>query len=405
MKKIIHKGTALDLIQTAHMESHIPIVYCHMVLDTAIDVSRLKQAVGYTAEIVPQILCRYNKIKNAWVPAKYDSNSVVKIVSEKKRYEGLVWDLCTGPQLKINIYHQDAGDSLQIGMSHILSDGAGFKQYLALLCKFYNKQDSQAASEVNSRSVIPLLFHTAVQRLPHISKRIDKGNIPAVLPAEQDNGFLQSLKVTLSEEQFKMIQTKVKNLQVTMNDVFMASYTYALKPFIIQDEIILSCPADLRKFRTPDGKLAIANMTGKYLCRISLAKDDGLREIALAVHQEMERQKSHYDCFHFILLLQILHAILPANLLRLITNPFYSAPPTSYTNVGTIDEKKIFFQGMSIKECYLCGTYRQAPSFQVSISTYKNVCTLAANMCGTKKQKITGLQLLNRMKSALLCRL
>lgn len=400
MKKKIHKGTALDLIQTAYMESHIPILYCYMVLDTAIDISRLKQAVRSTAEIVPQILCRYNGAKNTWVPAKYDSNSMVKILSEKNCYEDLIWDLRIGPQLKINIYHQSAGDSLQIAMSHILADGTGFQQYLALLCKFYNEQNSKAISEVNFRSVIPLLFHTAIQRLPYIIKHVDKGNVPEILPVEQGQTLLNSLKVTLSKEQLKMVQKKANSLHVTLNDVFMASFAYSLKSFITQNEITLPCPADLRKFGSQNSKLTIANMTGKYLCRISFGKDERLKEMTLAVHQEMERQKSHYDCFHFILFLQILHAILPANLLRLITKSLYSVEPISYTNMGTIDEK-IFFQDITIKECYLCGTYRKAPSFQVSISTYKNDCTLAVNLYGTEKQRATAMQLLNQMKSVL----
>lgn len=404
MKKKIRKGTALDLIQTAHMESHIPLVYCYMVLDAAINVNRLKRAISRTTEIVPQILCGYNETKNAWIPAKYDCNSIVKIISEKNCYEDLIWDLHRGPQLKINIYHQSAGDSLQIAMSHILTDGVGFKQYLALLCIFYNELDSQAVGQVNSRSVMPLLFHTAIRRLPHISKHVDKGNIPAILPVEQSQTLLHSLKVTLSEEQLKLVQRKAKNLHVTLNDVFMASYAYALKSFTTQEEIILPCPVDLRKFGGQNGRMTVANMIGKYLCRISLAKDNELKEIILAVHQEMERQKSHYDCFHLILFLQLLHAILPANLLRHITKALYSVEPISYTNMGTIDEK-LLFQGTTIKECYLCGTYRKAPSFQVSISTYNNVCTLAVNMCGTEKQKIIGMQLLNKMKSALLCEL
>lgn len=404
MKTKIYKGTALDLIQTTYMGNHIPLVYCYMELGTVIDVNRLKQAVSRTAEIVPQILCGYNETKNAWIPIKYDCNSMVKTISEKNCYEDLIWDLRTGPQLKINIFHQGAGDRLQIAMSHILADGAGFQQYLILLCTFYNNQDLQAVSEVNSRSVIPLIFRTAIQRLPHISKHVEKENTPPILPMEQGQTLLYSLKVTLSEEQLKMVQENARNLHVALNDVFMASYAYALKSFTTQNEIILPCPADLRKFVTKNGKLTIANMTGKYLCPISLAKGDGLKEITLAVHQEMERQKSHYDCFHSILFLQILHTILPINLLRHITRAFYSVEPISYTNMGTIDEK-IFFQGTTIKEFYLCGTYRQAPSFQVSISTYKNICTFAVNMCGTEKQRIIAMQLLNKMKSASLCEL
>lgn len=403
MRKKIYKGTALDLIQTVHMENHVPIVYCYMALDKAIDTDRLKQAVTRTAEIVPQILCRYNDLKNAWYPAEYDSHSVVKNVSAMNCYKDLVWDLRIDPQLRINVCHQDAGDILHIGMSHILTDGAGFQQYLALLCKFYNEPDLPVSNEVNCRSIIPLLFQTALQRLPRINKHIHKGNIPAFLPYDQDKGLLHSLKVTLSEEQLKMVQKKAKQLHVTLNDLFMAAYACALKASTLREEIILPCPADLRKYDRRNGNLTIANMTGKYLCHISLAKENRLREIALAVHKEMEWQKSRYSCFHQVPLLQILHAVLPNRVLRLAVRPLYSVEATSYTNMGTIDEHGVFFQGMSIKECYLCGTYRQSPSFQVSISTYKNVCTLAANMLATEEQRISGMRLLKDMKSSLLC--
>lgn len=401
MKKRIYKATALDLVQTAYMENHIPLIYCYMELDTVIDVGRLKRALSRTTEIIPQILCGYNATRNTWTPAKYDSNSVVKTVMEKNRYEDLIWDLHTGPQLKINICHQSTGDSLQIAMSHILTDGVGFQQYLALLCTFYNGQDSMGFREENFRSVVPLLFHTAIQGLPSISKHDDKRSIPAVLPVEQGQTLLHSQKVNLSEEQLQMVRKRVRNLHVTLNDAFMASFAYALKSFTRQDELILPCPVNLRKFSTLNGRLTVANMTGKYLCPISLAKDKDLKALTLAVHQEMERLKSQHTCFRSIVLLHILHFILPIHFLRHITRAFYSVEPVSYTNMGTIDES-ISFQGLTLKECYLCGTYRQAPSFQVSISTYKDVCTLAVNIRGTEKQRIAGMQILNKMKSALL---
>lgn len=125
-----------------------------MELDTTIDIMRLKQAISRTALVVPQILCGYNGTKNAWFPAEYDSNSVVKIIPAKNCYEELIWDLYTGPQLKITVCHQGTGDRLQIAMSHILADGAGFQQYLVLLCKCYNIQDSQAVNEILVRKQV-----------------------------------------------------------------------------------------------------------------------------------------------------------------------------------------------------------------------------------------------------------
>lgn len=404
MKKKSYKGTALDLVQTVHMDKHNPLIYCYMVLDSPIDAHRLKQAVRSTAEIVPQILCRYNAEKHTWAPAEFDSHAIVKIVTAQEGQETLAWDLQTGPQLKINILRHRGGDRLQIGMSHILTDGAGFQQYLALLCTFYNKQEQQGAG-ANSTCVVPLLVHAAVRRLPqlykYVSKHKGKSKTPFILSTEQGPGQLHTLKVTLSEAQLDAVHEQAKNWRVTLNDLFMASYACVLKSYITQSEIVLHCPADLRRFRKPFVKLTIANMTGNYLCRIPLSNVNGLQDITLAVYQEMKRQKMHYGCFHSILCLQLIHAVLPINLVRLIIKPLHSVEPVAYSNLGMIDAN-IFFQGTTIKECYICGTYRQAPSFQVSISTYKNVCTLAANMSGTRKQRHAALQLLNEIKSVLL---
>lgn len=404
MKKKSYKGTALDLVQTVHMDKHNPLIYCYMVLDSPIDTHRLKQAVRSTADIVPQILCRYNAEKHTWAPPEFDSHSLVKIVTTQEGQEALVWDLQTGPQLKINILRHRGKDRLQIGMSHILTDGAGFQQYLALLCIFYNEQEQQGTG-VNSSCVFPLLAHAAVRRLPHLDKEVskhkEKSETPFILPTEQGPGQLHTLKVTLSEAQLDAIHEQAKNWRVTLNDLFMASYASVLKSYITQSEIIIHCPADLRRFRNPFVRLTIANMTGNYLCRIPLSNLKGLKDITLAVNQEMKRQKMHYGCFHSILCLQLIHTVLPANLVRLIIKPMYSVEPVAYTNLGMIDGN-IFFQGTTIKECYICGTYRHAPSFQVSISTYNNVCTLAANMRGTRKQRLAALQLLNEIKSVLL---
>ncbi|MCL6459810.1 MAG: hypothetical protein K6T85_17590 [Gorillibacterium sp.] len=402
MKKKNYNGKALDLIQTIYMEQYTPIVYCYVTFSSFIDLARLKSAVSCTAVIVPQILCRYDYQKNRWCPAGHDVDSIIKVFSENDHCDNIIWNLQVGPQLKINIYHQSDSDSLQICMSHILADGAGLLQYLALLCRFYNKHDSVASEEVNHRSIVPLLYHTASQRIRRSHSPLHKGDTPALLPKESTNQLPVSLKVTLSAIQMATIKKKANSLDVTLNDVFMAAYIHTLKDYILCEEIAIPCPADLRKYDRQNNKLTIANMTGKYLCRVPLVRENGIAKTALVIHKKMERLKDEYTCFKLMSLLQILHSILPKRIVRLIIKRCYSIEPTSYSNLGVIDEHKIFFQGAAITECCLCGAYRPAPSFQVSISTYGNVCTISANMLGSENQKNAGMLLLEKMKSSLL---
>lgn len=50
---------------------------------------------------------------------------------------------------------------------------------------------------------------------------------------------------------------------------------------------LLPCPADLRKLGIQNSKLTIANMTSQYLCRISLANDEALKEITFIEGNEV----------------------------------------------------------------------------------------------------------------------
>ena len=398
----VYRATSLDLIQTTYMEKHVPIVYCYMTFNAKIDIARLKKAVQYTAKIVPQILCRYNDRKNRWYPTAHDADSVVKVFTENNHLDNFIWDLQSDTQLKINIYRQREGDNMQICMSHILADGSGLKQYLALLCESYNNQYSDISQNGNYRSIDSLLYRIPAKRIRCGHRRLQKGNASPFLPGGSAVPTPRSLKIALVPFQMESIRERVKALDITLNDLFMTAYVFAIKKFITQDEIVIPCPVDLRKFNRRTDQLTIANMTGKYLCHVQLAQEKGFAETALAIHKEMEGLKSKYDCLKMILPLQMIYAIFPPGIVRRISKQWYSIEPISYTNIGVIDQHKVFFDDAPITDCYLCGTYRQAPSFQVSISTFKNTCTLSSNMLCSENQSNIGMQVLETMSDLLL---
>lgn len=60
----------------------------------------------------------------------------------------------------------------------------------------------------------------------------------------------------------------------------------------------------------------------------------------------------------------------------------YRMFPVSYTNMGRINHQKLIFEGCQIENCYMTGTYRLPPDFQLSISTFHNICTLNCTLIG-----------------------
>jgi NRPS condensation-like uncharacterized protein len=401
-----HSGNAeaLDWLQGIYIEPYMPIVYAFITFQTAIDSARLKQAVSRTAAIVPQILSGYDDRNNRWFSAGHDSNSLVQSLPPGKEDSSWrQWDLRAGPQLKVIVSPRQEGGRLCIGMSHILADGAGFLQYLALLCRFYNYPEQEFQPLLNERSIYPLLCRHVLQNMGRMVKRPPRQNGEPWLPPGVGSPSLHTLKVTLSAPQLAAVRNTAKSLGVTLNDLFMAAYVHALRKEISSSEIVIPCPANLRRFDQERflHKLTVANMTGKYLCRVPLVQGQTLAGMALLIHALMEQLKSDSACFASIPLLQVLYALLPKRLVLPMIKRVYTAQATSYSNLGELDEQAIYFQGATITECYLGGTYRPAPSFQVSVSIFKNVCTLSANMLGADNQKEAGLQVLERMKSAL----
>lgn len=404
MRKHSGNAEALDWLQGISIEPYMPIMYAFITFQTTIDSGRLKQAVSRTAGLVPQILCGYDDRNNRWLPAGHDSDSLVQLLTVGEEGSSrMLWNLRAGPQLKLFVIPRQEGGRLTIGMSHILADGAGFLQYLALLCSCYNHPEQEVQPQLNERSIYPLLCRHVLRNMGRIAKRPPKQDLEPWLPPALGRPSLHSLKVTLSAPQLAAARKTAKALEVTLNDFFMAAYVNALRQEISGGEVVIPCPANLRRFDQARflHKLTIANMTGKYQCRVPLVQGQTMAGTAMLIHTLMDQLKAESACFASIPLLQVLYALLPKRSIRRIMERKYNVEATSYSNLGEVDEQAIFFQGTAITACYLGGTYRPAPSFQVSISIFKNICTLSANMLGCDNQKEAGLQVLERMKSAL----
>ncbi|GKV62925.1 hypothetical protein LMRF06_1923 [Listeria monocytogenes] len=61
----------------------------------------------------------------------------------------------------------------------------------------------------------------------------------------------------------------------------------------------------------------------------------------------------------------------------------YSIPKTSFTNIGIIDEEKLVFEGSTLTDCFICGSLKYAPFFQVAATTFRGELTLSTNLHGT----------------------
>lgn len=387
---------SLDFVETSHRHKVYPLMYCHMIIMGHMDIDRLKAAIQRSSHYVPEILYTYDFGRGRFTDAGFSAEDTV-ILGDKI----LLWDLSHKPQLKISIRRREWQDIVIVGMSHILTDGRGFLQYLYLLAALYNGQSCN----------LPLRNHrelTLVLKNIHLQKQTEQtrcGKKKKVLPlrASGINTHYFCLNSRIKKNDFSLLYSKAKRNHVTLNDVFLTAYARVIARMQEIDTVIIPCPADLRHFSPVKEKLTVANMTGVYRrITIEIKPQHSFAETLSQVHLEMELQKSRYRCFEGITLLDDVFHRFPRPILELAIRATYRLSPVSYTNIGQIDHQKLSFCDCRVTDCYLTGAYRLPPDFQLSVSTFQNVCTLNCTLVGQPGDDAMGKYILEQVKNEIL---
>lgn len=390
----------LDFVEASHRHRVYPLMYFHMDILGHLDIDRLKQSITLSSEVVPEILYAYNFKKGRFVNLGYTADEVIKYDMEQPDHL-LRLDLSKHPQLQISITPKEDHDFVIIAMSHILSDGEGFLQYLYLLAAFYNGKNMDHNVQ-NLRDISPLLENIHVLAPTQQTKYHRHTSIPPLRSTENGNQML-CLTSQIPANSMMLIHQKATKLGATLNDVFMTAYARVIARLKDINIVVLPCPANLRRYNPGLGNLTVANMTGTYRkVVIELPPGCTFTTTLQQVHLEMELQKSRNRCFAGIKALNETFHKVPRPLLGQIIKASYRLLPVSYTNLGIIDHEKLSFKGCAIQSCFFTGTYRLPPDFQLTISTFKNICTLNCTLLGTDNSKRIGQHILELVKQEIL---
>lgn len=126
----------LNILHTIELETLYPIVRCELTLKEPINVQKLERAVELVGQVVPEIFAKYRIQDNVFVPLDRDPKTIVSKVNSYSEDLVTQFDLLRGPQVKMIV----VANKLIVYLSHILTDGAGSKQFLYLLADCYNQQ-------------------------------------------------------------------------------------------------------------------------------------------------------------------------------------------------------------------------------------------------------------------------
>lgn len=375
------KCECMDYIAVCRRNRIYPVMYCHMEIRGHLDEERLKRAVCMSARYVPEIFYAYDPRHNRFVNRGFTFADVMR--PDFLRFtEHPFWNLFALPQMQIAIGRKEQKDEVLIGMSHILSDGAGFLQYLYLLCFLYNGR--VPGEDLQNRRDISLLLKGVHVRGETEQTKDGKGKMPEPVRKDSAGGRYFFLKRTISSAEFQELHRKANQRHATVNDVFLAAYGRVLARLQGTGCAAVSCPADLRGFGGEQKEyLTIANMTGMYQnIVVEGSPETSFSAVLSQVSLETRLKKARLRCFTGIRALDFAYGKIPAAFLGGIIRNAYRIHPVAYTNFGVIDDEKLSFDGCRIADCALTGSYRFSPDFQLNISTFRNECTLSCAFVG-----------------------
>ncbi|WP_332238319.1 hypothetical protein [Sporolactobacillus sp. KGMB 08714] len=395
VKEHYYQGEPMDLLHTVAFEEMYPIVSCLIQLSLPINVDRLQWAVDRVGRQLPEIFCHYQPVKNRWRAAKVPHTVIVQLEESQDPLSQPV-DFLKDAQLKIFI--KSAPEPIvYMVMSHIFTDGSGFKEFLYLLADSYNQQETAGIhNERSSESLVNAL-------LSHGSKYKSKMSLPdraLTIPFTDEQVSKKFIDyVDIPEEQFIKIRQKAKTDHLTINDVIMAAYIIQLSKKTNLREIPLPCPTDLRQF-LPGRSLRIANLTGEYSLLISVDRKDDVSVIARKIHHQIADLRKQKAFLQAAPMLQFLYRKLPVFFLRRLISRHYHVQTVSYTNFGILDQR-FHFEDNTILHCLLTGSFRSIPQFQVAVATYAQKCTLSFCMIGSLLSKAEGHDLISGIATLL----
>lgn len=393
------KSECLDIVAAVHQNSIYPLIFCHMQIKGTLDFEKLIYAIHSSSMIVPEILYVYDLEQGYFIEQGFTAHDV--LLEQREFPQGWKWDLSNDTQLKIIVYPEHDGLHIIIGISHILCDGNGFLQYLYLLADLYNGNPISSIIK-NDRNIAPYLKKIRIGKNTE-QTRVNRRKIFHSLRFTSDGTTPFCLYETINIDDLRKLKEKAVKYQSTLNDVFLSAYARVLAKLQHVETVKIPCPVDLRRFRQEREVLTIGNFTGIFRkIPIEIKKNVTFTETLQQVHFEMELQKAHLRCFIGIPALYTAHRIMPLSIIRTICKMTYHVASTSYSNIGVIDDTKLSFSDCEIETCFITGSYRMTPDFQLSISTFKNECTLNCTIIGDNERKEKCQEILNLVKDELL---
>lgn len=375
----------LDLMQFINTKYHDPFIHELLEFEDGLDTEKLIQAVDKLIESFPLLKCYYDNKNNMFIENEHCSGrDLVRIDDSADRNTLLTEALDTDKKL---VQLTLTKNILVITISHMICDGSGFKQLIYLLCNIYNGNHDENLDYLMNREFSQLtkeLTGTAAITLKMIVSMMGNYKSKQVYN-KTDHENVYVVERTIKHEIMSKVHSVAKKQGATLNDVFLTAYARTLGKLYGLKKINIPCTVDLRKYAK--GKTGIANLTGTYNFNIKIKDGKSFDKMLIDASSIMQKQKkTKNDIAGPMLLVSKYEKSTLEEFLKLYGGMDTSAF-TDYTNLGVLDDKKLAFNGTTLKNAIGYSGLNKAPCFKIAISTFKGETTVTSLVRCSKEEE------------------
>lgn len=394
-----YRTTAFERMQYFYSNAHEPLIHARIRVSTPLDAKMLVDAVSASIPYVPLLGCTFSPhlLQPRWRDCGFTGRNIVLIhtvsceeaANAIQRAMTASIDIHSEPQMRITLVRSSAEDVLCVLVNHMVCDGAGLKQYLALLASLYThlnagqplppvnptiRSAKSLFTTLNFKQFCNVLLHSYAKLLQPETFRV---------PLAENSQPAHIVTHQISGESINALKRYARERGATINDVILTAYARVLARFTGERQISLPCPVDLRKYLPNRNTISITNLTVNYIVSITIDPESSFVETLNAVNQQISRQKRSDECLKSVLLVGFIMHIIPFFLMEQQFTRVFTIPVVSYTNFGIMDEQCLFFGESHATDALLTGAIKRAPYFQIAVSTFGDAITLSSDLYGS----------------------
>jgi NRPS condensation-like uncharacterized protein len=402
-------------------------VRCVLRMDGRVDAERLERAFRLSLDAEPVLGCRFVRRDGRLTWERREDLDLLPLLRtvdcaapqaldyELQRFLVAPMNPAVGPVATARLLRADT-DTLVIKLHHLAADGLGMLQFLIVFAAIYRQlRDNpgyQPSPNLGDRGQGQVLrrFGPAgmLAALWQIHLPVRSAGWEPIARVSDQSGRAFALR-RLDPERVRALRAWGRTHGVSVNDLLLAAFYRALLATLgapAGRPLRVGVPIDLRRYLASGQTLPVCNLSNSADLVIACEARSSFAETLRRVHTEMAALKSTARGLALAVLAELLAGPRLGLVRQLAEQLVWRIAPTGsaapfFSNVGIIDGRLLDFDELTVVDAYGLGPVSFPPGLLVTVSTFREVMTIAAGFCDTATDR----QLVERLLDRLACEL